>query len=441
MNSDTANTPKGTVEFRGVSKSYPGVRALRDVSLVLRPGTVTALVGENGAGKSTFIKTMSGAERPDAGQILLSGKPLPELPGQVIDAGISVIYQELTEVRDMSVLDNVLLARQPSLFGLIRRGEAKRIARQALRRVGLEHLPLDRPVGSLSMAQRQLVEIARCLAREATVLVFDEPTSSLPEKDVRGLLDIIISLRDQGITILYVSHHLDEVFELADDIAVLRDGQLIESGPASDWNEARLVRTMLAKELEHAYPWREREIGDVRLRVDDLTAPGIRNASIEVRSGEIVGLIGLAGAGRTELLKAAAGIADRRSGNVTIDGVAVPSDPSGAIDVGVVYAPENRKEEGLILDAAIEDNLTYGLYDKVAHNAIVSKRRQANFADNLIASFGVKTHHRSQAVGALSGGNQQKVVLARAAAHVPKAVFLDDPTRGVDVGANPGLSR
>lgn len=427
------------MELSGVAKSYPGVRALSGVSLTLRPGTVTALAGENGAGKSTFIKMISGAERPDEGTIRLNGTALPTTPGAVINAGISVIYQELTEVPDMSVLDNLLLGRQPTRFGFVNRSAARSQAREALAQVGLDDLALDRPLVTLPIARRQLVEIARCLARRASVLVFDEPTSSLPEKDVRGLLDTVAMLRDQGMTILYVSHHLDELFELADHIAVLRDGALVASGPASEWDEPRLVQTMLAKDLDHAYPWREREVGPTRLKIDGLDAPGVHGVSLHIAAREIVGLVGLAGAGRTELMKAVAGLSDNRTGTVTVDDQDVPVDPYRAVLAGVVYAPEDRKGEGLILDASIEDNLSYGLYRNFSTAGLINRGDKGRIADDLITRFHVKAPDRRRPVGGLSGGNQQKVVLARVAANAPKVVLLDDPTRGVDIGAKAAI--
>lgn len=429
----------GLLEIVGATKTYPGVVALRDVTLTLRPGTVTALAGENGAGKSTFIKLLSGAETPDAGRITLGGRALPSTPGGVIDAGISVIYQELTDVPDMSVLDNLLLGRQPNRCGWVNRRTAMQSARSALGRVGLGNLDLKQSMRLLSMAQRQLVEIARCLARDARVLVFDEPTSSLPESDVRELLAIVKTLRDQGVTIVYVSHHLDELFEIADEIAVLRDGAVVACGPVRDWTEDRLVQAMLAKDLQHAYPWRSRAVGDVLLDVRALEAPGVRGVNINARAGEIVGLVGLAGAGRTELMKAIAGLTDRQSGDVMLDGAAVPAMAHCARRARIIYAPEDRKREGLVLDAAVEDNVAYGLYSRFARAGWLSRSQKAAMADQSIAQFGVKTSSRRQAVRGLSGGNQQKVILARVAAADPKVVLLDDPTRGVDVGAKAGI--
>jgi ribose transport system ATP-binding protein len=432
--------PGARVELVGVSKSYPGVKALDGVSLTLEPGTVTALAGENGAGKSTFIKVLAGAVEPDAGGILLDGVPMPADPSAVIDAGVSVIYQELTDVPDMTVAENLVLGRPPCRGGITRRAEIRRTAREALDRVGLAGLRLDRPIRLLSPAQRQLVEIARCLARDARVLVFDEPTSSLPESEVDALLATIGSLKAAGMTILYISHHLDELFAIGDRIAVLRDGVLVESRPTARWTQDQLVRTMLAKDLEHAYPYTRREPGDVVLSVDHLAAPGVKDASLTARSREIVGLVGLAGAGRTELMRAVAGFSRSVRGEVTVCGKPLrPGRSHEAGRRGVVYASEDRKNEGLVLGATIEDNLSYGLYGPISRLGFVRRRKQYEHARLAMGRFGIRAVSPRQQVDKLSGGNQQKVVLARVAAHRPKVVLLDDPTRGVDVGAKWGI--
>lgn len=440
MNSDSrteivCSATRGTVEFREVSKSYPGVRALQGVSLVLRPGTVTAIAGENGAGKSTFIKLLAGAEILDEGTILLDGAAIPTGPRAAIDAGISVIYQELTDVPDMSVLDNLLLGQPPATAGLVSKRQARETAKLALLQVGLDANLLDRAMRQLPMAQRQLVEIARCLCRDSRVIVFDEPTSALAEGDVEALLETIEGLRDRGLTILYVSHHLDEVFRVATDIAVLRDGHLEAIRPASEWSEQSLVQAMLAKSLEQAYPWRPRELGGDRLEVRSVRAPGVRDASIHVRAGEIVGLAGLAGAGRTELMKAIAGFSRREEGHVSVDGDEVGVSSAAARRAGIVYAPEDRKSEGLVLGASVADNISYGLYSRFASFGWIRRKRQARLVRDSIQRFGIKVSNSNQSIAGLSGGNQQKVVLSRVAAGDPTVVLLDDPTRGVDVGA------
>ena len=329
-----------TLQLGGISKNYPGVKALKDVSLRLEPGTVTGLAGENGAGKSTLIKVVSGAVVADSGTAALGGAPLPSNPAGVIEAGVSVIYQELTDIPEMSIADNVLLGRQPNLAGAVNRRARDRRAVAALARVGLGHLDISQPVKSLTIAQRQLVEIARCLAREARVLVFDEPTSSLPEADVDALLGTIRELRDQGLAILYVTHHLDEMFAVTDRIVVMRDGAIVAQKPTSEWNEAMLVTAMLARDLQHAYPWRDRPRGELVLETAQMDAQGVRSASVTAHAGEIVGLIGLAGAGRTELMKAIAGANTVTGGSVNIKGRPFkPGSIAGARSRGVIYSP------------------------------------------------------------------------------------------------------
>lgn len=431
---------EATLILESVSKSYLGVHALTDVTLELRPGTVTALAGENGAGKSTLIKILAGAQSADAGRVLLNHAEMPTDPKGVIDAGVSVIYQELTDIPDMSVVDNVLLGRPANTCSVVRRRANRRAARAALQRVGLSDVDLLQPVRALTLAQRQLVEIARCLARDARILVFDEPTSALPERDVENLLALIGRLKDSGLTILYVSHHLDELFAIADRICVLRDGQLVGDKPVEEWTQQSLVQTMLAKALERAYPYEPRALGDVRLSVSELSAAGIRSASLTAHAGEIVGLVGLAGAGRTELMKAIAGISPSAAGAVTCDAAPLTLGSIAASrKLGIVYAPEDRKTEGVILDKSIQDNLIYGLYPRVSRFGIRRPAAQRRFATTLMKNFGVKADSPTAAVEMLSGGNQQKVVLARAAAAQPVVMLLDDPTRGVDVGAKSGI--
>jgi ABC-type sugar transport system ATPase subunit len=428
------------VELAGVSKGYPGVQALKGVNFSLRAGHVTALAGENGAGKSTLIKVLSGAVRPDDGEARLMGHRLPNEPGEAIRDGISTIYQELTDVPDMTVLDNLLLGRVHSRFGIISTRAARSAASAALGRVGLGWLDVTRPVRTLSMAQRQLVEIARCLTRHAKVLIFDEPTSSLPEADVENLHDIIRQLRAEGLAILYVSHHLAEFFEIADEIVVMRDGSIVAEGPVAEWDMERLVRSMLARDLDEAYPWTPRELGETVLEVTDLTAPGVDHARLHARSGEVVGLIGLDGAGRTELMKTIAGAQRASRGTVSVRGHRTrPGSIRSARKAGIVYAPEDRKQEGLLLQAPIRDNLVYGLYSWIARLGFVSSRRQSTLAATYMDRFGVRAESQDKAVGTLSGGNQQKVVLARVAGNNPQVILLDDPTRGVDVGAKYGI--
>jgi len=434
----TADRP--VLEAREVGRRFGDVTVLSDVSFRIAAGTITGLVGENGAGKSTLIKILAGALDPTAGSVLLAGEPLPESTRAVIDAGLSVIYQELTDVPDMSVLDNVLLGSLSSRAGWTRRSANRRRAREGLDRVGLGHVGLRTPIRDLTMAQRQLVEIARCLLREARVLVLDEPTSSLPERDVDMLLRVVEGLRDEGIAVVYVTHHLDELFRIADRMIVLRDGRVVDDRPRAEWTEATLVRAMLAKDLDEAYPWRPRAIGDDVLDVAGIDAPGVRDATLHAAAGEIVGLVGLAGAGRTELMKAISGATRITSGRVVVQGRSPrPGSIRSAKAAGIVYGPEDRKQEGLVLDADIESNLIYGSYGSVSRLSVLLRSAITRQAREAIDRYRIRAHSPRQAAGALSGGNQQKIVVARIARTDPRVALFDDPTRGVDVGAKSGI--
>ncbi len=434
----STDTVRLTLE--GVSKTFGTNTVLRGVGFALEGGTITGLVGENGAGKSTLIRILAGAIEPTTGTLTLNGSPLPRTAKAVIDAGVSVIYQELTDIPDMPLLENVLLGNLSARGGVKRTRENRRIARAGLERVGLGHIDLDTPARELTIAQRQLAEIARCLIRDARVLILDEPTSALPEHDVETLLRVVSGLRDEGIAVLYVTHHLDELFRISDRLVVLRDGEKVAEAPTGEWTEESLVRAMLAKDLEQAYPWRDREIGEVVLEVEGLRAPGVHDAAVQVRSGEIVGLVGLAGAGRTELMRAIAGISNPTAGSIRVDGTPLPTGSfRRAVDAGVRYAPEDRKRDGLVLDASIESNLVYGDFRDVSRAGWLSFRALTRKAKDIAQRYRVRMHSPSQPIGELSGGNQQKVLVARISERSPRVALFDDPTRGVDVGAKASI--
>jgi ABC-type sugar transport system ATPase subunit len=428
------------VSVEAVSKRYGPVEVLDGVDFSFRAGEITGLVGENGAGKSTLIKILAGAETPSAGSVVLGGERLPSTTGGVINAGLSVIYQELTDVPDMTLLDNVLLGNLSSRRGMIRRGDNRRRAQEGLKRVGLGHLDLRTPIRQLTISQRQLAEIARCLVRDTKVLILDEPTSALPERDVETLLAVVRTLRGEGIAILYVTHHLDELFEVADRVVVLRDGKLVGDRPIADWDQASMVRAMLAKELGQAYPWRNRAVGAPVLVAADIVARGVRGSSMHADAGEVVGLVGLAGSGRTELMKAIGGVEPGVSGTISVEGRAVRTGSIAfARSAGIIYVPEDRKGEGLVLDASVRSNIAMGDYGPVSRRGVLRGAAMTRRAQEIVAKYDVKLGSVHQEIGKLSGGNQQKVIVGRVSEMAPRVVLFDDPTRGVDVGAKSGI--
>ena len=425
------------LEVRGVVKSFPGVRALRGVDLTLPAGQVLALVGENGAGKSTLIKILAGAYTADAGTVRVAGEPLAPGPASALAAGIAVIYQELSLVPEMSVANNLLLGHVPARGGVVSRAQARARSREVLARVGLADVDPTRPVASFSPNVRQLFEVAKALARDARVLVMDEPTSALQQRDVETLFGVVRSLRDEGIGVIYISHHLDEVFELADAATVLRDGAVVDSRPVAEWTQAELVRAMVNRELSAYYPWRPRPLGDVALEVRDLARPPrLNGVSLRVRHGEIVGIAGVDGAGRTELLKAIAGIEPATAGSIRLDGRELRAGSArDGLRAGIAYVPEDRKLEGLVLGASIEENVALSSFGRLGPAGVVSPRALRRLGSRAVERFGIRAASPRQEAGELSGGNQQKVVFARVAEVDPAVVLLDEPTRGIDVGA------
>jgi len=425
------------LEVSGVTKTFPGVRALSDVSMQLPAGHVLAVVGENGAGKSTLMKILSGAYAADEGTVRVNGEVLAPGPAAALAAGIAVIYQELSLVPEMTVTENLFLGRMPVRGPLLDRRRAKRDALAALDRVGLAGLDPDVRVSTLPLNVRQLVEIAKAVVRDAQLLVMDEPTAALQHDDIATLFGVVRDLRAAGIGIAFISHHLDEVFELADSALVLRDGRTVEHRPMSDWAEDSLIRAMVARELSELYPWRPRPVGDVVLEVAHLNrVPQIRDVSLLVRAGEILGVAGIAGAGRTELLKAICGALPPESGTVRVDDklVSTRSTRSG-LRARIVYAPEDRKAEGLLLGASIESNVVLSSLQSVSRLGVLQRGARRSMGERAVRRFGIKTSGLGQEVGRLSGGNQQKVVLGRVTEVGPRVILLDEPTRGIDVGA------
>jgi len=427
------------LEFRGVSKSFPGVRALEDVTFGVREGSVHALVGENGAGKSTLLKVLSGVYRPDAGALLLAGQPQTfRGAAEALHAGVAVIYQELHLVPPLSVAENLYLGHLPSRLGWVRGRRLQEDARARLAALG-EAIDPRATVRSLSIGQRQMIEIAKALARDAKVIAFDEPTSSLSRREADRLFDVIRRLRDDGRVILYVSHRLEEVFGVCDAATVLRDGRHVRTFPTLEGvDRDTLVRAMVGRAISDVFHHEPCPPGAVALEVEGLMGPGLaRPASFTLREGEVVGCFGLVGAGRTELVRLIYGAARATTGTVTVGGRPVRiRGPRDAIRAGLVACPEDRKKEGIIPIRSVLENLNLSRRRHLSTlGFIINERRERASARRQVEQLSIKTPSLAQHIMNLSGGNQQKVVLARWLGGQVKVLLLDEPTRGIDVGA------
>lgn len=422
--------------LEGVSKSFGGVKAVRDVSLEVRPGEVHVLLGENGAGKSTLIKMIAGVHQPDAGRIVVDGNDVRIPDTKASEAlGIATIHQELNLVPGLSVAENLTLGRTPSKMGLVDRKAVRAYAREAIARVGLD-VDVDRPVATLGVARQQLVEIAKALALNARLLILDEPTAALTRSETNLLFDVMRELRRDGVAMVFISHHLDEIEEIGDRITVLRDGSAVETVSAGV-GEPELVRLMVGREIDDLYPRRRPEVGETVLEIDGLTQAGMfEDISITVRAGEVVGLAGLMGAGRTEVLRAIAGADSYESGTITLRGKTLPKrNVAAAVGAGVGLVPEDRKTSGLVLGASVQENLGYATLRSSGKGGMADLRGQRRRADEVAKTLRIRMASLDQRVGGLSGGNQQKVVFGRWFMAGSDVLLLDEPTRGVDVGA------
>jgi ABC-type sugar transport system ATPase subunit len=432
--------PEPILEAIGISKRFPGVHALDDVSLTVYPGEVHAVVGENGAGKSTLMKILSGAQVPDAGTIRVGGEPVTiENPRVAQQLGINTIYQELSLVNTLSVGENIFLGDLPTRSGgnwQIDWPALWRRSGELLERVG-SHAKPQTEVRRLSVAQRQMVEIARALARNVRVLILDEPTSSLTERETEKLFEIIASLRSRGVGVIYISHRLGEVFQIAQRVTVMRDGRVVGTMATEDATEDQLVRMMVGRDLSQLFTQVRSTEAPVRLEVRGLCRRGVlHDVSFAVHGGEVVGLAGLVGAGRTELARCLFGADLHDAGEIVLDGTAVSvRTPGDAVKLGIALVPEDRKLQALILGMGVRENLTLPVLDRLGPRWLPSRNQERALTGDFIRSLRIRTPHMEQRVGALSGGNQQKVVIARWLATTPKVLILDEPTRGIDVGA------
>lgn len=425
----------------GVGKSFFGVPVLHGVSLAVRPGSVHGLVGENGAGKSTLMKIFAGVHSPDEGTVRWAGAPVQfSHPLRAMHAGLATVFQEFNLLPERSVAENVYLGREPRRLGLVdRRGMARDTAR-LLAELGIDFVDPDAPVRSLTVAEQQIVEIVKALSFDARVIQMDEPTAALADHEVELLYAIVRRLRDRGVAILYVSHRLAEIFDLCDDITVLKDGALVSSGPASEVTPDELVRRMVGRSITTFFPPVEEgtELGDVRLRLEGVGNDHVDGVDLEVRAGEIVGVAGLQGSGRTELVEGAFGAAPFTRGRMGVDGrPLLPRGPRAAVRAGLALVTEDRKARGLALAQSVLDNALLAI-----RGVFPGRTRAARRAvPGVLTSLEVASRGAAQEVQFLSGGNQQKVVLARWLVTEPRIVLLDEPTRGIDVGAKVAVYR
>jgi ribose transport system ATP-binding protein len=426
------------LRMSAVQKSFGATRALKNVSFEVAPGEVHVLIGENGAGKSTLMKILSGAHSPDAGTVDLDGQPfVPANPLHARRSGVAMIYQELTLAPHLSVEENILLGEEPARCGWLNRSRRRELARQALAELQHQNIPLDAPVNSRSIAEQQIVEIARALIGEPKVVIMDEPTSSLTQADTESLFAIIGRLRRRGVSIIYISHFLEECQRIADRYTVLRDGESVATGEMAAANLPQIIRWMVGREMSDIYPRVPHQLGEPVLEWRALAGRAKpRSATLSLRAGEILGISGLVGTGRTESLRACFGLDPIQSGTILVRSKeSTHRTPTQRLADGMGLLSENRKEEGLMLNRSIADNLTLTRYGPLSRCGFIQNRRQRQATQDWMERLEVRAQDPGQVVNELSGGNQQKVALGRLLHHEASILLLDEPTRGIDVGS------
>lgn len=426
------------IEVSHVSKSFPGVKALDDIHFRVRRGTTHVLCGENGAGKSTLMKIINGIYQPDSGQIYLDGKPVRiDNPIHARNMGISMIFQELSYVPEMTVEENIFLGNWPvNKFGQIDWKQIRRRTQELLQQEGLSYQP-NTPLKDLSVSDIQMLEIIKAISYNSDIIIMDEPTSAITDKEIDRLFEKIAMLKARGACIIYISHKLDEIFRIADEITVLRDGAVVDSRPASELDIDEVIALMVGRRMENKYPYVACQKGDVVLEVKNLSSEGVfHDISFHVRAGEIVGFAGLMGAGRTEVMRALFGLDPYTEGHVSIRGKPLQKgNVSKSIQQGLVMLSEDRKRHGIIPMRSVTENVSLASLEKVIYRGRLHRKKEFQFVDTACKSMRVKTPSYETAIEALSGGNQQKVVLAKWMLRDPDILIMDEPTRGIDVGA------
>jgi len=426
------------LEMRNIFKSFGGVNALRDVSFQCRPGTVHALVGENGAGKSTLIKILAGALLPDSGEIIFKGQKHQSFSTRkALNSGISVIYQELALVSQMTVAENIFLGREPrKYFGIVDKKRLKIEAKKLLKQLGFE-VDMDMEVGEMTVAYQQMVEIAKALSKNADLIIMDEPSAILAGHELDQLFLIIESLKKRGVTIIYISHRLEEVFRIANEVTILKDGQLVGTKPIKDLSRGELVKMMVGRTLEEVFPVSFNQLGNPVLQVEEISTKTILNqVSFNLREGEILGVAGMVGSGRTELARAIFGADPLTSGTIKIKGQDVVfKNPADAIRSKISLVPEDRKYHGLFTKLSILNNITLPILSKISRWGFTDKKKENEIVERERQIHSIDMTSGNQEVQYLSGGNQQKVVLSKSLQTIPEVIIMDEPTRGVDVGA------
>lgn len=426
------------LEMKGISKAFPGVKALDNVNLKLEKGEVLALIGENGAGKSTLMKILAGAYQADEGTIVVDGKEFKHyLPDEAISNGISVIYQELNDLHTLSIAENIFVGQLPTKNGrIVDRKKLKQQTIDALHEVGLGDLDPSALAGSLSVAQRQLIEVARAFMRNSKIIVMDEPTAPLTDAEIEQLYSIIRKFTSTGGSVILITHKLNEVFEIADRVSVLRDGTNVMEKMTSDLTSEELITAMVGREVKQVYDMAERDMSETVFELSNLSNNIAKNVSFSIHSGEIVALYGLMGAGCEDITASIYGVKPCTYDSMKLCGKEIkPSSPSQSIDEGIAYVSSERKTDGLLLGMNLTKNITLATLSKYCRNGIMQSKSEKSAAEDWIKKLRIKTPDSDTIVGTLSGGNQQKVVFAKAMNSVPKLLILNEPTRGVDVGA------